>query len=174
MGTSRRVVLIGVFGIFSAAVTPIAQARRGGGRRVSFSGRGLAHGTHHSGPVLSRAELQQCVNEQNTINALSDALDSEQASWDADQKKLGQLERRLENDKRVLNVYSQESVDSFNTLVDQHRKQVTAFNRRLPVFNEKVERLKSSVAGFNSRCAQRAYYESDMSAVLAAQTQKSR
>lgn len=42
---------------------------------------------------------------------------------------------------------------------------VEAYNARLPGINAQVEQLNAAVAGFNARCADRAYYESDMAAV---------
>ena len=163
MTFTRRASIFAAFGLF---LTPLAEARRGG-RRVSFSGRGLANGVNYSGPVLSREQLKMCIDQQNRINSLSAAVDKEQESLEVEQGLLRRLEHKIESDRAFVNTYSQESVDSFNRSLDEHRRKVAAFNKRLSVANEKVERLNSSVSSFNSQCGQRAYYESDMNAVLA-------
>lgn len=164
MAFTRRV---SIFAFFGMCFSPMAEARQGGGRRVSFSGRGLANGVNYSGPVLSREQLKMCLDQQNTINSQSAVVDKEQEFLGVEQEQLQRLERKIESDRAFVNSYSQASVDSFNRSLDEHRRKVTAFNKRLSVANEKVDRLNASVSSFNSQCGQRAYYESDMNAVLA-------
>jgi hypothetical protein len=164
MKPNRRTFFLAMFTLMFASQ---AEARRGGGRRrVNFSGKGIPQGASHSGTVLSREQLRHCVDEERKINSLSDSVEIDQAMLDSEQAGLKQLERTIEREQFHVNRYSQESVDSFNSLVDQHRKKVAAFNNKLTPLNEKVSSLNSSIDGFNKQCAQRAYYESDMNAVL--------
>lgn len=165
MGVSRRAALLGILGLVASFTSLEVEARRG--RRVRISGRGLARGARHSGPVLSRDQLRQCVSEQNQINSRSEHVDRAQASLDAERSRLNHLEQRIERAEPLVDVYSQESVDSFNAMIDQHRRLVASFNERLPASNSQVETLNAAVERFNSRCGERAYYEHDMAAVLA-------
>jgi len=65
-----------------------------------------------------------------------------------------------------VDVYSQHSIDSFNALIDEHKRLIEAYNARLPPVNARVGALNTVVDRFNARCAERAYYEHDMAAIL--------
>jgi outer membrane murein-binding lipoprotein Lpp len=107
--------------------------------RVRMSGRGLSSGARYSGPTLSQAELRQCVLDERSINAAMDKLER-------DEVYINQQESQV-------NQYSQQSVDRFNALVSN--------------FNSEAARANARVDSFNTTCAGRAYYESDMRAVQA-------
>jgi hypothetical protein len=106
-------------------------------RRVRISGRGLPPGAKYSGPTLSRSELKSCVQQERSMNARFSALDVEEAE--------------LARAERLVDQYSQRSVDAFNAKVAR--------------FNANGQSANAHVASFNQACANRAYYESDMSAV---------
>jgi hypothetical protein len=113
-------------------------ARRGGGL---YLGPGIPHG--HSAPanVLSRAELQWCVNGEASI----DAADAAIATAKAD----------LEGSEQGLNRYSQSAINRHNAMVD--------------AFNEKVRANNAVIDDWNSRCANRSYYVRDMDAIRGGQ-----
>lgn len=163
MLVGRRMVLLGLFGAISCALPVESEARR---RRVRIGGRGLAAGARHSGPVLTREQLRQCVTEQNQINGQEDAVERLQSSLQADETRINSLESRITAMEPRVDVYSQQSVDSFNALVDEHKRLVGAYNSKLPSVNARVDALNAVVDRFNARCAERAYYEHDMAAIL--------
>ena len=163
MLVGRRAFLLGLFGVIAFALPVESEARR---RRVSIGGRGLAAGTRHSGPVMTREQLRQCVTEQNQINEQEDAVERLQSSLQTDEAKINVLEDRINAMESRVDVYSQQSVDGFNALVNEHRRLVADYNSRLPTVNARVDDLNAAVERFNVRCAERAYYEHDMAAVL--------
>lgn len=114
---------------------PSAVSARRG--RVRMSGRGLAAGAKSSGPTLSRTQLQECVAQERRINSAMEKLDRDEAS--------------IEQQESTVNRYSQKSVDSFNASVNR--------------FNANGAAANAQVDTFNTSCANRAYYESDMRAV---------
>jgi hypothetical protein len=109
-------------------------------RRSYGPGLVVPHG-HHSVPanVLSKSELQWCVNTDSTIDTNHANIVSGQANIDAREARVDQ--------------YSQRSVDAFNALVDAH--------------NEKVRASNLIIDDWNSRCANRSYYVRDMDAIRA-------
>ena len=165
MTMNRRAVIFGLLGFAAAFTAPEAAGR--GGRRAGFRLRGLPNGARHKGSGLTRDQLRQCVNEQKVINAGSGQVDRLQASISVDAAEISRLERQIAAQESLVNVYSQESVDQFNALVNRHRQMVTAYNDRLPAANARVEQMNAAVRRFNTECADRVYYESDMNAVVA-------
>ncbi|WP_147209273.1 hypothetical protein [Pseudoxanthomonas taiwanensis] len=64
-------------------------------------------------------------------------------------------------------MYNQQAVDRFNALINDHRRLVGTYNSKLPAVNARVDALNAAVDRFNARCADRAYYDHDMTAILA-------
>src|SRR5690606_16555548 len=129
MLVGRRMVLLGLLGAVACALPAESEASR---RRVRIGGRGLAAGTRRSGPVLTREPLRQRVTEQNQINAQEDAVEGLQSSIQADETKISALEGRITAMEPRVDVYSQHSIDSFNALIDEHKRLIEAYNARLP------------------------------------------
>jgi hypothetical protein len=102
-------------------------------------GPGITH--HHGQPapanLLSRSELQWCVDKQGPLDTADAAIATEEAN--------------LEARAAAVDTYSQSSVSAYNALVD-------AFNARVRANNVAID-------DWNSRCANRSYYVSDMNAV---------
>jgi hypothetical protein len=159
----RRAALLGILGIAAVVAAPGALARR----RAGFRMRGLPNGARHKGPVLTRDQLRQCVAEQDAINVLGDDADKLQASLAESEASINRLEAQINAQEPLVDRYSQESVDSFNTLIDRHKRLVSAHNGNLPSANARVEQVNAAVQRFNAKCADRVYYESDMRAVRA-------
>jgi len=115
---------------------------------------------------MTREQLRQCVTEQNQINEQEDAVEQLQSSLQTDEVKINVLEDRIKAMESRVDVYSQQSVDGFNSLVNEHWRLVVDYNSRLPTVNARVDALNAAVEIFNVRCAERAYYKHDMAAVL--------
>jgi len=91
----------------------------------------------YAGPVLSRAELKSCVEQERQINAGMNELDRQEAY--------------LNQQHVFVNHYSPQSVDNYNRLVNE--------------FNARSAQVNAQASHFNASCANHAYYESDMMAV---------
>lgn len=153
------VVVLGVFGLH----THDAEARG----RIRFGGAGLARGSHHSGPVLSREQLRICVAQQNNINAEGEILDASESVLQLKATEIENLEAMITRMRPLVDQYSQQSVNSFNALIVKHQELVAVYNGVLPKYNTKLEQFEARQNSFNSKCAGHAYYDSDMQAVLA-------
>lgn len=158
----RRLVFRGMLGLAAVMATPLAIAKG----RARFRGRGLASGSSYKGPVMTRAQLAQCVQMQRDIDSDSVEVEILQADLRKSESELNALEAQIRRQEAMLDRYSQESVDSYNRLVARHRRLVQAHNAKLPEVNAVIDRSNGAVERFNAQCAEKSYYESDMQAVL--------
>lgn len=166
MTTQTKLLVVGsTLVAFLALHVPDVDARG----RVRLRGSALRHGTHHSGPVLSREQLRSCVAQQDQLNIADASLDRIQAVQKEKEAELGRVEKAISQREPLVDQYSQESVDSFNGLIMKQRRLVARYNKGLPAYNVEVANYQSSQQSFNIKCAGHAYYENDMKAVLAGQ-----
>ena len=174
------------------AVSPPAEAKRGLGRillapfgnalsRAKLKGGSSQYAPRHTGTILTKTQLRECIAWNNRIDAESGQLDSESAALDSagereiqtltnDIRKLG---NRIDAEEPFVNVYSQKSVDDFNRLINRHKTMAARHNALVDQHNAKVSGLKrklqshnSQVDGFNQQCAH-SYYKEDMDEILA-------
>jgi len=134
--------------------------------RVRFRGLGLRYNIQNSSPVLSREQLRSCVRQQNRLN--SDSVQLEQMKSRLKQKlsEFERFEQTISQRELFIDRYSQESVDSFNTLITNQRKLSSSYNEDLPTYNAQVDKYKILQQSFNTTCAGQSYYKDDMQAVI--------
>jgi len=162
------------FLLAAAIFTTPSFARRGrGGRRYNeedlpprFRGGGLKRGVKFTGRTMSRAELEQCVLQQEKIDLLEDKIDENKNEISSLESQLKISESKIEREKSLVNSYSQKSVDNFNSLLPAHKKIVTKYNAKLPKFNNLVKQQNSVVNSFNNNCTVHSYYIDDMIYIL--------
>ncbi len=163
MQLKRRSAIVGLLGLGVALAAPGAFARG----RVRFRSRGLPAGAVYRGPVLTRDQLRQCVAQQEAINKEGDEVDLLQSRLNQSEADLNALEESIKRQEAMVDRYSQQSVDNFNMLIERHRRQVERHNANLGYANARVDKVNRAVERFNAECGDRAYYDSDMRAVLA-------
>ena len=132
--------------------------------KVRFRGSMIRNSIQYSNPVLSREQLRSCVGQQNRLNS-----DSVWLVESGLKQKLSELERFdqiISQREPLVDRYSKESVDSFNTLVKEQRKLAALYNEGLPTYNAQIDKYKILQQSFNTTCAGQAYYEDDMQAVI--------
>jgi chromosome segregation ATPase len=142
-----------VFAMIGFLVVPPALARR---RR----------GGNYSGRTMTRAELEHCVIQQETIDQLESDLSSSQAEISRLEAEVKASERRIETAAARVDNYSQASVDAFNSLLPQHDQLIKRYNSSLPRYNQLVSQQHSTVEAFNKACTAHPYYLDDMIYVL--------
>lgn len=133
--------------------------------RVRFRGRGLLRGAQHSGPVLTREQLRQCLLLEKEINDASVGIDQESVSLDAASSKSESLAEQVARSNESVDEHSQESVDAHNALVNQYNAGVQRYNAALPGARVRVDKVNLSISEFNGRCANHAYYLHHMVAI---------
>ncbi|MEE4383165.1 MAG: hypothetical protein V2J02_14285 [Pseudomonadales bacterium] len=162
MERGRRKPLKLFIAALALGIAPPSMAKR----RFRVGG-GLRRGHRPIGHVLTRAQLRECVAMEERIETMQSTIDSQKTELDGAERDLETLGTRLDREAIALDRYSQESVDRYNALVERHRQQIDAFNARVNEYNRLVDDGAPLIDRYNSSCAERAYYEDDLAAVLA-------
>ncbi|MGK0393800.1 MAG: molecular chaperone GrpE (heat shock protein) [Alcanivorax borkumensis] len=115
---------------------------------------------------MTRAELERCVIQQESLDQLESDLLSSQAEISRLEAEVKASERRIETAAARVDNYSQASVDAFNSLLPPHDQLVKRYNSSLPRHNQLVAQQSSIVQAFNKECTAHPYYVDDMIYVL--------
>lgn len=160
-GTSRRALF---FGAASAlALLPFEASTR---VKVRFRGVGLpGRGNYSSPDVLKPDQLEQCVQSEKDINTSSDTLDSTEVALDKLSTEIERLGQEIDRSAAQLDRTSQAAVDGHNAKVQRYQAMVKDYKARIVGFNSRAEAHNAQLAQFNTNCANKKYYESDMQAV---------
>lgn len=135
--------------------TPAADKPRSG----SF-GKGKANG-----PLLTRAELRECLALQERVRLLGEDVVSTQAALDKEKVDIAQNGKALADQLATLDRTSAEAVNAYNTSVQEHDTRIDAYNALTPGFNAKVEALQIGRARFLKGCENRDFDEKDEIAI---------
>jgi hypothetical protein len=117
------------------------------------------------GPLLTRAELRECLNLQPRLRSLSDEVVAAQAALDKQKAELVEHGAALKEQLAALDRTSAEAVDAYNKRVQEHEQRVDAYNAQTPVFNAKVEHLQAQRSAFAKGCENRDFDEKDEIAI---------
>ena len=130
-----------------------------------LSGKKIEEGSRYSGPALSREELSQCIGQGERLNELDIEIDDLEETASARRAELESNEATLIEAKGVVDASSQSSVDKFNALVDKHGNLADQYNALLMQLNERIAARHEAADLYDSSCAQKAYFDSDLNAI---------
>ena len=82
------------------------------------------------------------------------------------EQELDNLTARLSSEQPLVDLYDQESVGKYNSLVDRQRNMIADYESRIALSDTQFEITNAAVDRFNAKCADMNYYEHDMAAVL--------
>ena len=159
----RRKFCLNLAFVFVGSFASTAEARRGG--RVRMIGRGLAAGARTNEPTLSRDQLSACLSAENTINRFADHIDSQAKSLERLSKTVDDSERYIQQREIVLDLTDGDAVNRHNMMLLQHGQLTTQYNTSSLAINKLIDDQNRRIVEFNSNCAKRVYYESDMEAL---------
>jgi hypothetical protein len=135
--------------------SPLATAADDKPKAASF-GKGKA-----KGPLLTRAELRQCFEQQKRIGDLSQEVGKLKASLDNDKAEVLKLSAALKEQVATLDKTNEEAVNAYNQQARTLDKRVDDYNAGTPVFNTKVDALEAERGVFAKACDNRNYDERD-------------
>ncbi len=150
----RRTTLMACLAL-AAFDTPAADKPRS----ASF-GKGKANG-----PLLTRAELRECLALQERVRLLGEGVVTTQATLDKEKADIAQNGKALGEQLATLDRTSADAVNAYNASVQEHDKRIDAYNALTPTFNAKVEALQSGRAQFLKGCENRDFDEKDEIAI---------
>jgi hypothetical protein len=117
------------------------------------------------GPVLSRAELRECMAQMAAVRSLNDEAAALQAALGKEQAEIGRIDAARKEKRAALDVSNGEAVDAYNGEGKALEQRIDAYNARTPTFNTKVEALQLARDTFAKTCDNRNYDEKDEAAI---------
>jgi septal ring factor EnvC (AmiA/AmiB activator) len=117
------------------------------------------------GPLLTRAELRECLAQTTRIRNLSDEAAKLQAALEADKAEITRLDAARKDKLATLDRSSAEAVSAYNAEGQVLDQLIDAYNARTPAFNAKVDALQTEREGFAKGCDNRNYDEKDETAI---------
>jgi hypothetical protein len=118
-----------------------------------------------NGPLLTRAQLRECLNLQMRLRGAAEELGAAQAALDKEKSELAQRKALLAEELGALDRTSAAAVDAYNTSVLEHERAVDAYNGKTPEFNAKAAGLQEQRATFAKGCENRDFDEKDEIAI---------
>ena len=149
-----RIVFIG-----SAALIVSAQAAEPA-QQGSFGVKSKA-----GGPLLTRAELRDCMSRDRKVRSLGDDMVKLQAEMDKEKTEVTRVGAALKEQLDALDRSNAEAVNAYNEQALAFDKRVDAYNAGTPAFNAKVDALKSERQAFAKGCENRRFDEKDEIAI---------
>jgi hypothetical protein len=118
-----------------------------------------------SGPVMTRAELRECMAQMASVRSLNDEAATLQTALAKEQAEIAALDAARKDKRAALDLTSAEAVDAFNAEGKALDERIDAYNARTPPFNAKVEALQAARIAFAKGCDNRNYDEKDEAAI---------
>jgi hypothetical protein len=118
-------------------------------------------------PLLSRAELRQCMDREDALKQRAEALQRAREHNEAAVAEISASAKRLSEDLRRVDPADPAAVDDYNRRAEAHDAVVAVNNRRADAYNAAVESLNSDSADQIAACATRPYLQADRNAILA-------
>ena len=120
-----------------------------------------------SGPLLTRAELRECLATNERMRVGSEAAGPEREQIERDKNELIRQGAELKAQLETLDRTSQEAIEQYRARAIERDRAIDALEARTAVFNQKVETLQADKANFARRCENRRFDELDASAIRA-------
>jgi len=120
-----------------------------------------------TGPLLTRAELRECMAQQDRNRSDATTLEAEAAKVTEEKARLIAQGDELKQQLAALDRTSAEAVDKYNAQAAARDAAVDAFNTRSSDFNNRVEAAQKVRAAYTKACENRSYDERDENAIRA-------
>ena len=118
-----------------------------------------------SGPLLTRAQLRDCMARQERVRAQTDETFKLQSVLEQDKAEIAKSGAALKEQFAALDRGNAEAVDAYNAQALARDKLIDDYEARTPPFNAKVESLQLERAAFAKGCENRRFDEVDEIAI---------
>ena len=119
------------------------------------------------GPLLSRAQLRECLAQQGRVRTMSESAMKLQTTLEAEKGEISRLGVVLTDKLAALDRTSAEAVQAYNAEAAARDALIDAYNARTPGFNTQVDALQAEREAFTKNCENRNYDEEDEFAIRA-------
>jgi hypothetical protein len=114
------------------------------------------------GALLTPAQLQECVNRKERLQAQTDDALKDKAAIEADKAEIARSGTSLAEELTALDRTSEAAVDAYNAKVEQRDKLIDTYQARVTAYNRKAETVKATQDGYEETCGNRRYDERDL------------
>lgn len=152
----------------ATAACALALTFQGAGAQAPDKPRAATLGTGKAkanGPLLTRAELRECLNLQTRLRGIAEELVATQAALDKEKSELAQRKATLAEGLATLDRTSAPAVGAYNASVLEHEKGIDAYNEKTPAFNARAAGLQEQRGAFAKGCENRDFDEKDEIAI---------
>jgi hypothetical protein len=115
-----------------------------------------------SGPLLTPAQLRDCVAQKEKLHTQTDDAHKDEASIDADKAEIGRSGAALGAEVTTLDRTSASAVDTYNGKVGARDRLIDSYQAKVAAYNAKAETVKATKAAYAKSCENRRYDERDM------------
>lgn len=120
-----------------------------------------------SGPLLTKEQLRQCINEQARQKEEGAALVQAQGDLAKTRAEMDRLGAELNADLATLDRTSEAAVTAYNQKVRDRAKLAEAYQAGGRTFNERVDKFDAAKQAYAKDCADRRYLDEDFDAIQA-------
>ncbi len=117
------------------------------------------------GPLLTRAELRECMARDERVRTRADETVNLQAQMDKEKAEVTRTGAALKEQLDALDRTSAEAVNAYNEQAQAFDRRVDAYNAGTPAFNAKVDALQREREAFAKGCENRRFDEKDEIAI---------
>ncbi len=118
-----------------------------------------------TGPLLTRAQLRECMAQQERMRVMTEEAVSLQTQFNAEKADLAQQGANLKDELAVLDRTNAQSVEQYNAKAAARDKAIDTFEAATDAYNKRVKRLTMEREIFVSGCENRRYDEKDEIAI---------
>lgn len=118
-------------------------------------------------PLLTRAELRDCMAQQERLRSHHEPNLQQQAALDRDKAELELQGAALQAQLATLDRTSADAVAAYNAQAQARDQRVDAYNAARPIFNQSVEAVQAERTRYAEKCGDRRFDEKDEAAIKA-------
>ena len=118
-----------------------------------------------TGPLLSRAQLRECMAQQERMRVMTEEAVALQTQFNAEKADLAQQGVVLKDELAVLDRTNVQAVDQYNAKAAARDKAIDTFEAGIEAYNKRVKRLTIEREIFVGGCENRRYDEKDEVAI---------
>jgi hypothetical protein len=100
--------------------------------------------------ILTPAQLQECVNQKERLQAQTDDALKDKAAIEADKAEIARIGTSLAEERATVDRTSEAAVDAYNAKVEQRDKLIATYQSRVTAYNLKAEAVKATKDGYEN------------------------
>ena len=119
-----------------------------------------------SDPILSNAELSQCLKEMDIINQTAKNLHADSEQISILKSELVNVQQDLDIQRKNLDWHSQESVDEYNRINNKLKTYAKKYTSAVDLYNQEVRLYQTTVNRLKKDCGNKRYQQNKSAPLL--------